>query len=79
MENLTPEQIENTIKQIRQGKEVNRQNQTPEMEQLQENTRDMPEEREELDAETKEIKQEMLRQIIQFKIIDIEDRQNYAK
>ena len=79
MENLTPEQIENTIKQIRQGKEVNRQNQTPEMEQLQENTRDMPEEREELDAETKEIKQEMLRQIIQFKIIDIEDRQNCAK
>ena len=79
MENLTPEQIENTIKQIRQGKEVNRQNQIPEMEQLQENTRDMPEEREELDAETKEIKQEMLRQIIQFKIIDIEDRQNYAK
>ena len=79
MENLTPEQIENTIKQIRQGKEVNQQNQIPEMEQLQENTRDMPEEREELDAETKEMKQEMLRQIIQFKIIDIEDRQNYAK
>ena len=79
MENLTPEQIENTIKQIRQGKEVNRQNQTPEMEQLQENTRDMPEEREELDAETKKMKEEMLRQIIQFKIIDIEDRQNYAK
>ena len=49
---LTPEQIENAIKQIRQGKEVNQQNQIPEMEQPQENTKDMPDEREELDAET---------------------------
>ena len=33
MENLTPEQIKNTsIKQIRQGKEVNQQNQNSEME-----------------------------------------------
>ena len=32
MENLTPEQTKNTsIKQIRQGKEVNQQNQNPEM------------------------------------------------
>ena len=49
---LTPEQIENAIKQIRQGKEVNQQNQNPEMEQPQENAKDMPDEREELDAET---------------------------
>ena len=35
MENLTPEQTKNTsIKQIRQGKEVNQQNQNPEMENL---------------------------------------------
>ena len=35
MENLTPEQIKNTsIKQIRQGKEVNQQNQNSEMENL---------------------------------------------
>ena len=35
MENLTPEQIKNTsIKQIRQGKEVNQQNQNFEMENL---------------------------------------------
>ena len=59
MENLTPEQKEKTIKQIRQGKEVNLQNQNPEMEQPQENTRDMPEEREELDVETKEMKEEI--------------------
>ena len=67
MENLTLEQIENTIKQIRQGKEINQQNQNPEMEQPQENTRDMSEEREELGAETKEMKEEILRQIIQLK------------
>ena len=33
MENLTTEQTENTIKQIIQGKQVNQQNQNPEMEQ----------------------------------------------
>ena len=37
MESVTPEQIENTIKQIGQGKEVNQQNQNPEMEQYQNN------------------------------------------
>ena len=79
MENLTPEQKENTIKQIRQGKEVNQQSQNTEMEQPQENKRDMPEEREELDAEIKEIKEEILRQIIQLKNIDIEDRQKLRK
>ena len=79
MGNLTPEQIENTIKQIIQGKEVNQQNQNPKMEQPQENTRDMLEEREELDAETKEMKEEILRQITQLKNIDIEDRQKLCK
>ena len=79
MENVTPEQIENTIKQIRQGKEVNQQNQNPEMEQYQKNSRDIPEEREELDAETKKMKEEILRQIIQMKSIDIEDRQKLCK
>ena len=79
MENLTPEPIENTIKQIRQVKEVNQQNQNPEMEQPQENTRDMPEQRKELDAETKEMKEEMLRQIIQIKNIYIEVRQKLYK
>ena len=79
MENLTSVQIENTIKQIRQGKEVNQQNQNPEMEQPQESARDMPEEREELDAETKEMKEEILRQIIQLKNLDIEDRQKLCK
>ena len=57
MANLTSEQIENTIKQIRQGKEVNQQNQNPEMQQPQESARIMLEEREELDAETKEMKE----------------------
>ena len=33
MENLTPEQTENKVRQTRQGKEVNQQNQNPEMEQ----------------------------------------------
>ena len=79
MENLTPEQIESTIKQIRKGKKVNQQNQNPEMEQSQENTRDMPEEREEPDAETKEMKEEILRQIFQLKSIDIEDRERLCK
>ena len=79
MENLTLEQIENTIKQIRQGKEINQQNQNPEMEQPQENTRDISEEREELGAETKEMKEEILRQIIQLKNTDIEDRQKLCK
>ena len=59
MENLTPEKKEKTIKQIRQEKEVNLQNQNPEMGRPKENTRDMPEEREELDAETKEMKKEI--------------------
>ena len=68
MKNLAPEAIENTIKHIRLWKEVQQQNQNSEMEQLQENTRDMPEEREELDAETKEMKEEILRQIIQLKV-----------
>ena len=45
------------------------------MEQPQENTRDIPEEREELDAEAKDMKEEILRQIIKLKNIDIEDRQ----
>ena len=49
------------------------------MEQPQENTRDMPEEREEPDAETNEIKEETLRQRIQLKNIDIEDRQKLCK
>ena len=79
MENVTPEQIENTIKQIRQGKEVNKQNQNPEMEQYQKNSRDIPEEGEELDAETKKMKEKILRQIIQMKSIDIEDRQKLCK
>ena len=79
MENLTAEQIENTIKQIRQGKEVNQQNQNSEMEQLQGNTRDMLEEKKELDAETKKMKEEILRQIIQLKNIDTEGRKNCAK
>ena len=79
MENLTPKQIENTIKQFRQKKEVNQQNQNPEMEQLQENARDMPEKREDLDAETKKMKEEILRQIIQIKNIDIGDRQKRCK
>ena len=57
MENVTPEHIENTIKQIRQGKEVNQQNQKPEMVQYQKHSRDMPEDREELDAETKKMKE----------------------
>ena len=65
MEKLTPEQIENTVKQIRQKKKVNQQNQNTEMKQPQQNTRDTPEEREELDAETKEMKEEILRQVIQ--------------
>ena len=67
VENLTPQQIQNTIKQIRQGKEVNQQNQNPEMEQPQENTRDMPKERQDIDAETKEMKKKILRQLIQLK------------
>ena len=37
------------------------------MKQPQENTRDMPEEREELDAEKKKIKEKILRQVIQLK------------
>ena len=79
METLSPEQIENTIKQTRRGEEANQQNQNPEMEQPQESTRDMPEEREEFDAETKEMKEEILRQIIQLKNVDIEDRQKLCK
>ena len=79
MENLILEKIENTIKQVRQGKEVDQQNQNPEMEQPQENTRDMAEEMEELDAETKEMKEQILRQISQVKNIDIEDRQKLCK
>ena len=49
------------------------------MEQPPVNARNMPEEREELDAETKEMKEEILRQIIQMKNIDIEDRQKLCK
>ena len=79
MENLTPEQTENIIKQIRHGKEVNQQNQNPEMEQPQESARDMPEEKEELETETKEMKEEILRQVIQIKNIDIEYRQKSCK
>ena len=67
VENLTPQQIQNTIKQIRQGKEVNQQNQNLEMEQPQENTRDMPKERQDIDSETKEMKKKILRQLIQLK------------
>ena len=37
MENLTEEQRENAITQIRQGKEVNKQNQNPQMKQPQKN------------------------------------------
>ena len=37
------------------------------MKQPQENTRDMPEEREELDAEKKKMKGKILRQVIQLK------------
>ena len=39
----------------------------------------MPEEKEEIDTETKEMKEEILRQIIQIKNIDIEDRQKLCK
>ena len=54
MENCRPQQIENTINQIREGQAVNQQNQNPEMKQPEKNTSDTPEEREELDKETKE-------------------------
>ena len=37
------------------------------MKQPQENARDMPEEREELDAEKKKMKEKILRQVIQLK------------
>ena len=43
--------------------EVNQQNQKPKMKQSQENERDMPDEREEIDAETREMKEEILSQI----------------
>ena len=49
------------------------------MEQPQENTRVILKEREELDVETKEMKEELLRQIIQLKNIDIEDKQKLWK
>ena len=39
----------------------------------------MPEEREEVDTETKEMEEEILRKIIQIKHIDIEDRQKLCK
>ena len=39
----------------------------------------MSEEKEEIDTETKEMKEEILRQIIQIKNIDIEDRQKLCK
>ena len=39
----------------------------------------MPVEREELDGETKGMKEEILRQIIQLKNIDIEDMQKLCK
>lgn len=67
MENLTLKQIEKTINQIRQGKYGNQQNRNPERKHSQENTRKMPEKMEELDAETKDMKEEILRQIIQLK------------
>ena len=67
MENLTLKQIENTINQIRQEKDVNQQNRNPESKHSQEKTRNMPEKMEGLDAETKEMKEEILRQIIQLK------------
>ena len=67
MENLTLKQIENTINQIRQGKDRDQQNRNPERKHSQENTRNMPEKMEELDAETKDMKEEILRQIIQLK------------
>ena len=42
-------------------------------------SKDMPEEREELQAEKKEMKQEILRQVIQLKIMDIKHRQKLWK
>ena len=39
----------------------------------------MQEEKEELDAETKEMEEEILRQIIQIKNVDIKDRQKLCK
>ena len=59
MENLTPGKIENPVKQIRQGKEVNQQNQNPEMEQPQENARGMPEEMEQPQENARDMPEEM--------------------
>ena len=42
-------------------------------------SKDMPEKREELQAEKKEMKQEILRQVIQLKIMDIKHRQKLWK
>ena len=49
------------------------------MEQHQENTRDMPKEREEPNAETEEMKEEILRQIIQLKTQILKTDKNYGK
>ena len=74
------EQIKDTVEQIRQGKQIKtitEVNKTEESSQENENV--MGKESVKLDAETKEVKEEIWRKILQINFTSIEDRERLYK
>ena len=73
---MTLKQTEDTVEKVREGNLINRINEVNETEEpSRENEKISAEENLQLDAETKELKDEILRKILQIKFTNTKDRQ----
>ena len=73
---MTLKQIKDTVEKVREGNLINTINEVKETEEPpRENEEISEEENLQLDAETKELKDEILRKILQIKFTNTKDRQ----
>lgn len=73
---MTLKQIKDTVEKVREGNLINTMNEVNETEEpSRENKKISAEENLQLDAETKELKDEILRKILQIKFTNTKDRQ----
>ena len=73
---MTLKQIKDTVEKVREGNLINTMNEVNETEEpSRENEKISAEENLQLDAETKELKDEILRKILQIKFTNTKDRQ----
>lgn len=73
---MTLKQIKDTVEKVREGNLINTMNEVNKTEEpSRENEKISAEENLQLDAETKELKDEILRKILQIKFTNTKDRQ----